>query len=258
MKLSFNFRRQITNLLLSELNNFEQSVDEFEEQLDRFIDMFEQAIAEQKIDEMIKKLESMLIKQQDIINELNSNNCNLKNIASEQRQIEEEYNNFQDVMKDAEKFSEKISDSTSKMINELINSNINKETSESIQNTRESLQEENQESSMKDSKDAQEKLSKMKDEIVKIQENFEQETVDDMMNEFFSVVNSILKISEYQDELSLLSSGIRSSSPILPEIAKKQYRIKSQNEQLMKQILELSRKTFYITPPIIRALRQSS
>ena len=54
-------------------------------------------------------------------------------------------------------------------------------------------------------------------------ENFEQETVDDMMNEFFSVVNSILKISEYQDELSLLSSGIRSSSPILPEIAKKQY-----------------------------------
>ena len=244
--------------LLSELNNFEQSVDEFEEQLDRFIDMFEQAIAEQKIDEMIKKLESMLIKQQNIINELNSDNCNLKNIASEQRQIEEEYNNFQDVMKDAEKFSEKISDSTSKMINELINSNINKETSESIQNTRESLQKENQESSIKDSKDAQEKLSKMKDEIVKIQENFEQETVDDMMNEFFSVVNSILKISEYQDELSLLSSGIRSSSPILPEIAKKQYRIKSQNEQLMKQILELSRKTFYITPPIIRALGQSS
>ena len=45
---------------------------------------------------------------------------------------------------------------------------------------------------------------------------------------------------------------------MLPTIAKKQHRIKSQNEQIMKQILELSRKTFYITPPIIRALGRSN
>ena len=42
--------------LLNELNNFEESLNEFEEQIDRFIDMFEQAISEQKIDEVIKKL----------------------------------------------------------------------------------------------------------------------------------------------------------------------------------------------------------
>ena len=53
--------------LLDQLNNFEDSLSQFEEQIDRFIDMFEQAIAEQKIDEMIKKIESMLDQQIDIL-----------------------------------------------------------------------------------------------------------------------------------------------------------------------------------------------
>ena len=83
-------------------------------------------------------------------------------------------------------------------------------------------------------------------------------TLSEMINEFLSVVNSILNISKYQDELSLLSNGIRSSSPILPIIAKKQDKIRLQNQQLMRQILLLSRKTFYITPPIIRALGKSN
>ena len=79
-----------------------------------------------------------------------------------------------------------------------------------------------------------------------------------MINEFLSVVNSILNISRYQDDLSLLSRGIRPNSPILPEIAKKQNQIRLQSKQLMEQILLLSRKTFYITPPIIRALGKAS
>ena len=39
----------------------------FEEELDRFIDMFEQAVAEQKLDEVIKRIESMLKDQIEIV-----------------------------------------------------------------------------------------------------------------------------------------------------------------------------------------------
>ena len=220
--------------------------------------MFEQAIAEQKIDEMIRKLETLLSKQENIVRELKNKNTDLQELSSEQREIEQKYNNLQDVMKDAQKISEKISESTSQMLNELINSPLNKNTIEDTQNSRKSLQQEEKEASKENTKSAENNLEKMKNEAQKIQENFQEQTVDHMINEFFSVINSILNISEYQDELSSLSNGIRSNSPILPAIAKKQYRIKSQNEQLMKQILKLSRKTFYITPPIIRALGKAS
>ena len=56
--------------LLDALNDFEFDMDGFEEQLDRFIDMFELALAEQKMDEVIKKLENVLEEQTDIVSKL--------------------------------------------------------------------------------------------------------------------------------------------------------------------------------------------
>jgi len=244
--------------LLNELNNFEESLNEFEEQIDRFIDMFEQAIAEQKIDEIIKKLESMLNQQTEISDQLNKEDISFKDLSSKERRIEEEYKNLQDVLEDAMESSEKSSKSTSDMINKLINSQLNQETNKKIKEARESLAKEDKEKSKENSEKSNENLSEMLEKSQEIQKNFQNETVNEMINEFISVVNSILNISKYQDELSSFSNGIRSNSPILPTIAKKQNRIRLQNQQLMKQILDLSRKTFYITPPIIRALGQSS
>ena len=58
--------------LLDALENFEFDMEAFEEQLDRFIDMFELALAEQKMDEVIKRLEKMVEEQAAIVEELNS------------------------------------------------------------------------------------------------------------------------------------------------------------------------------------------
>ena len=244
--------------LLDQLNNFEDSLSQFEEQIDRFIDMFEQAIAEQKIDEMIKKIESMLDQQIDILNELDQDNLNYNSLASDERRIEEEYKNLQDVLNEAMGASSQTSPSTSEMLGELIDSKQNKETQKNIQEAREALSKKEQEKSKKESKEAKENLEQMLSDAQKAKQNFEQETVNEMINEFLGVVNSILNISRFQDDLSLLSKGIRSNSPILPTIAKNQNQIRLQNKQLMEQILLLSRKTFYITPPIIRALGKAS
>ena len=244
--------------LLNQLKNFENSLNDFEEQIDRFIDMFEQAIAEQKIDEVIKKIESMLNQQIEVLENIDRENSNLKNLSSDERRIEEEYKNLQDVMEDAMKASKEPSSSTSEMYKNLIDSELNQETKQDIRDTRESLTKKNKEISKEKAKNAKENLSEMLEKSKELRENFQQETVNQMINEFISVVNSIINISKYQDDLSLFANGIRSSSPILPAVAEKQDRIRLQNKKLMEQILLLSRKTFYITPPIIRALGKSS
>tara|TARA_X000001036_G_scaffold370568_1_gene357181 strand:+ start:3319 stop:6666 length:3348 start_codon:yes stop_codon:yes gene_type:complete len=244
--------------LLEQLNNFEDSLSDFEEQIDRFIDMFEQAIAEQKIDEVIKKIESMLNQQINVLNKLDKENPDLLNLSSDERKIEEEYKNLQEDLQDAMKSSDGASPSTSKMFEDLMGSELNQNTQNNIKESRESLSKQEKNVAQEESTQAKENLSEMLEKSEEIKENFEEETVNEMINEFLSVVNSILNISRYQDDLSILSTGIRSSSPILPQIAKKQDKIRLQNKQLMEQILLLSRKTFYITPPIIRALGKAS
>jgi len=167
--------------------------------------MFEQAIAEQKIDEMIKKIESMLDQQIDILNELDQDNLNYNSLASDERRIEEEYKNLQDVLNEAMGASSQTSPSTSEMLGELIDSKQNKETQKNIQEAREALSKKEQEKSKKESKEAKENLEQMLSDAQKAKQNFEQETVNEMINEFLGVVNSILNISRFQDDLSLLS-----------------------------------------------------
>ena len=101
--------------MLNSLNEFDYDLEEFEEQLDRFIDMFEQAIAEQKMDEIIKRLEQLSNDQELINNDLTSNkNINFQNLASKERRQEEQFKKLEGVMEEAKKVMKDVSTETSK------------------------------------------------------------------------------------------------------------------------------------------------
>jgi hypothetical protein len=72
------------------------------------------------------------------------------------------------------------------------------------------------------------------------------------------VVRNILYISQAQEKLVNYTETLNSRNPNLPIAASKQNKIKRENLQLMSQMLELSKKTFYITPAISRALGRTT
>ena len=57
---------------LEELKNFKFEMEDLENQLDRMIDLFDQVIAEQKLDELVKKLENMKNLQKEISKKINN------------------------------------------------------------------------------------------------------------------------------------------------------------------------------------------
>ena len=59
-------------------------------------------------------------------------------------------------------------------------------------------------------------------------------------------------------EIYKISKQLKSKSPILIETAVLQNNIQRQMQRLMDQVMELSTKTFYITPAINRAFGQAS
>ena len=55
------------NKIMESLEDYEFNIDKFEEQIDRFIDMFELALAEQKLNELSKFIENMINKESQLI-----------------------------------------------------------------------------------------------------------------------------------------------------------------------------------------------
>jgi len=239
--------------MLDALQNFEYDLSEFEEQLDRFIEMFEMAMAEQKMDELVKQMEEMVNEQNQIMEEMKSEE-DLSNLASRERRQEERFKHVEDLMDDASEAIEDISEQASEQLEQLAESELTKETAEKLEQTRKEMQKNNQQGAEQSGQQSSENLQEMLEKMQEAQEQFQNQAIEEMMNEFMAVIVNILSISEKQESLIAFSKGLRSSSPRLAETATRQHDIKRSADQLLKQILILSRKTFYITPPINRAL----
>ena len=245
--------------MLNSLNEFDYDLEEFEEQLDRFIDMFEQAIAEQKMDEIIKRLEQLSNDQELINNDLTSNqNINFQNLASKERRQEEQFKKLEGVMEEAKKVMKDISTETSKKIDDLMNSSLTKQAKKEIESARKNMQDKNQSESEKSALIAKNKIDEMLKISQEIQKQFQENTVGEMMDLFLSVIRNVLYISQSQEQLVIFTDKLNSRNPRLPTAALKQNQIKRQNLQLMNQMLELSKKTFYISPAISRSLGKTT
>ncbi|MDP6570425.1 MAG: hypothetical protein QGF57_04205 [Candidatus Marinimicrobia bacterium] len=241
--------------MLDALEDFDYDLSEFEEQLDRFIEMFELALAEQKMDEVVKRLEKLLEEQTGIVEELaEDENADLSTLASRERRQEESFKSLEDVMKDAAEAMEKLSPEASQQLSELAESDLAENTKSDLKDARQEMQNENQSGASSSAGQAAGGLESMLQMAQDIQSQFQEDTVDEMLRKFLALIRNLLYISQEQENLIHDTESLRSRSPKVIETAVRQDKILRENQQLMTQLAELSRQTFHITPEIASAI----
>ncbi len=244
--------------MMEALENFDYDLKAFEEEIDRFIDMFEQAIAEQKVDELVKTIKKMVDTQNEITDGLTKElDENLHELSNMGRQQEERFKDMKKLLNDTQQSISDFSSEASNMLSEMSESNNLKETAQNIESSRKEMQKGNGDKALSNSKNAQTGLDEMLNDIQKIKSQFQQDTLQEMLNEFLSVIINLLQITHQQENLNNLTSGLRANSPELRNITRTQSHIRQKIISSINQLLTLSKKTFYITPPIGKALGKS-
>ena len=234
--------------MLQATENFEYNLQQFEQQLDRFIEMFELALAEQKLDELVSNLENLVKNQENIQNEL-ENNTPPNQLADDQERQNKEFEKLQSTIKEASKNLEKFSENTAQNLDQLLNSQLNKDTQKSLDDSQEKLSNKNK-NAIESVSESSENLKSMLENAEEIKELFKDESVQKMSQEFYSAIKSILTLSSEQERLLQNFTSIRSSSPQLKPLTAKQFNISKQFSNFINQIFELSTKTFHISPNI--------
>jgi len=241
--------------MLDALENFEFDMTTFEEQIDRFIEMFELALAEQKMDEVVKRLEKLVEEQTSIVEEITQiKSMDMTELASRERRQEENFNILEQTIRDAAKAIDKLSPEASQQLSELGESELTESTKAAINKARTKMQSQEQASASQSAGQASEGLTEMLEIVQDIQSQFQEDTVDEMLRKFLAIIRNLLYISNAQENLLKGTDKLRSRSPKLIETAVKQDRILRQNQQFMIQLTELSRETFHISPQIASAV----
>ena len=239
--------------MLKALENYEFNIEKFEEELDRFIDMFELALAEQKLNELSKEVENMINKQTDLIDEINNKQDQM---VLEKKSIKQEnrFDSFMDQINEAKQAMENISQDTSDKLNQLSESSLAENTKNNLGQQTQDIKNNNNEKIMEQTNKTKDNLEEIQSMISEINNQFQNESINKMTKEFIMIIDNLLTMSNQQEEIIISSKGLRSSNPQLKIINQNQNNIDRQLNQITKQLISLSNKTFFINPKINRII----
>ena len=235
--------------MLEATENFDYNLQQFEQQIDRFIEMFELALAEQKLDELVANLSALTQNQERIKSDIENNTpCN--QLKNDQERQNETYKKIQNSIKEASEILKKFSNDTSQSLDNLSDSELNLKTQKSLNEAKSNLSKNDTQNAFKSISESAENLRSMLEAIKKIKDSFKNESIQKMSQEFYAAINNILRLSNNQENLLQNFTNIRSSSPQVKMLTSSQFEINKQFANFIGQLFELSTKTFHITPNI--------
>ena len=188
----------------------------------------------------------------DINNE--TDKSTLSRLSQEEQRNLEEFNTLKEIMNDAAALVKPFSESTSRNLQELKNSPVTENTGEDLEETINNLQQTNSDLAIESSGRSLNNLLTLQQKMMEIQQQFQQETVAEMTEKFEKLMRDILFLSKQEEELRSDVKSASRTSPRLRNMAAKQQLLQDQLKQIMNQMMDLSRKTFAITPMMGKAM----
>ncbi|MBI64806.1 MAG: hypothetical protein CMG64_00730, partial [Candidatus Marinimicrobia bacterium] len=252
-KLQEAMQEMDSNKLMQALENFEFNVQEFESQLDKFIDMFEMAQAEQKINELKKTIEHIIEKQNSLIEKMQSDSTKTSMLSSRAEKQKERFKEFENILEEAKKSTESMAPNISKKLDDLAKNNTTKKAKDNLDQAKEEIKNEDISSAKNKSKNAKEQLEEISEKINEISKEFSKQTKQEITDQFLQIIENLISISNQQEEIIKDTKDIHRNNSKLKTINSNQNLVNRQLSQIMNKILELSNKTFFMKPNINRA-----
>ena len=253
-KLNGQMEQMSNEQMLSEIQNLKQDISMMEEQLDRFIELFQLAMAEQSLDELIKIVEEMLSSQIDISNNLANDETNFNEILKKGNNQINSFKNVENKIKQTKNNIEKFSTKSAKSLDEIANSENVKSIKENLQKAANEIAENMRTKSFSTSEKIINDLESLINDINDIKESFNSKMVDEMTVEFINLIKSIEIISFDQELVSKKISEHPSYSPEIPILASKQNIVKNKIIKFIDQLINVSNKTLHIPPGVNGAI----
>ena len=245
------------------LKELSENMSQIEQDLDRYLEVFKRLQAEQKMDELQNRMQQLLKQQASLNQEMaqldeTADQSTLQRLAQEEQRNLDELENIESLLEQASELVEPFSESTSQELMQLMESDIIESAENSMNDVTQSLSDQELQSAQSASQESLQNLEMMMQQIMEMKQEFQQETVSDMTENFQGLMQDMLYLSAQEEQLQMEVKKASRNSPRLRELASRQQLLQDQLQSITTQMLELSKKTFAITPDIGRGVGKAN
>jgi hypothetical protein len=239
------------------VEKFKMNQERFKENLERTLALFEKVKLEQELDRMVKMAEQLKKEQADISEQLQDE----KGLTEkEQESLMQKEQNQKDLLDKIEKSLAELEKNQTlgeypESQNHLEDAKqTGSELQDQMQNLMGQLSAGNQSQASQSSNQSERKMEQLSSDLQNAQDQMRSADKKKIMAKMQKITDNLLKLSEKEEKLIEDTKSLSNYSDRYPEVAGSQQQILEGMSHVIRDIIDLSHETFFISPQMSKSL----
>ena len=232
------------------LERMQFSVEQFEKNIERTYELLKRVQLEQKFDALVKLAEK-LTEDQKLINEKlkesRPDQETFKNLANRENQILQDEKYLEESIKNTQKDYQDLMQESSDLLVKAQSFMENQQMDQNIQNMMSQLMNSQQGDASKSGQSLQSQMENLQSMLSMAQQNMNSQQQMQISEEMQKSIQDMLSTSFEQEEILDKTQKLNSASPQINDAALKQSQLQDNTQQLIGQLIDLSKKTFFVS-----------
>jgi hypothetical protein len=240
------------------MEKFEFSVEKFAEQIERTYELFKRVQLEQRMDELNKMAENLLENQKQINEQLKDKELSpeTKNqLARQEENLAKESEQMKKALEQAAKEFREMMPEISEQLEKNREFMEQNQLSEQMQNMQQQIASQQQQEAQKSGEEIQRKLEQLQSSMQQSRQQMQQQQKQELMQAMQKVQQDLLQASFRQEQLMEKSRQASMASQQLNQLAKEQAQMRENAAAIVKQLLQIANKSFFIRPEMNQIMR---
>lgn len=237
--------------LLDELEDFEFSEEQLEDELDRMLALFKQLEFEQKLTETIDKLEELAKEQEELAGQTENKEKDNESLAEEQEKLNEEFDKLKEDMEELEEINKEMDQQYSFEEQKQDAS----EVSDEMQESSESLDSGKNKKASDSQKSAAQKMKEMSKDMAAMQQQMQMEQMEMDMAAIRQLLENLVKLSFDQEQLMDDIQLTNINDPKYAAMIQEQYKLKDDAKMVEDSLYALSKRVAEIQSFVTKEIK---
>ena len=245
-------------LMKQAVENLNISQEEFLQQIDKTLSLLKRLRVEQRLDELAKRLESM-IEQQNEINEMAAKNeAKMKDkLSADQQHVAQDADAMKEQLSELQKKMEEFPDMPAEQIKATEQIMQEQLLQQNMQSAVQKFQQNNMQQGMQFGKKAQQTMSNMMASLQQAKQQMLSMQMQELMTEMKRINHNLLYLSKQQESVMKKGKNLSGNSPTMQKLAEKQMDLMSSMERVIERAGSMEKKSFFMSPDIQKAIGKS-
>lgn len=239
------------NEIRKAMENLQFSVEEFERNIDRTYELFKRVRLEQKMDELVKLAQKITQEQEQVNKKLEDEKISaedMKRLDEKEENLRNETDHLKKKIDQTNEEYQKLMKEFSEMLEKSKNFIEEEKLSEMMKQMQQQMSEQNQEQASKTGKQLQSKMQMLQSMLQMARQNMQMQQKQELAEEMQKTLQDMLATSFEQENLANRSKQLTAASSHIKQVARKQSQLRESTNQVVKQLIDISRKTFFLSP----------